>query len=112
MSPDYAKFLKKGASPVAKLAEKALDTLTVVLFSVMFAVIIVQIVLRYVFNAPLVWTDEAASYLFVWVAFLGWAMATRKRVHIGFLADADQSLNPVQERAPRARHRDGGRPRA
>jgi len=29
VSPDYAKFLKKGASPVAKLAEKALDTLTV-----------------------------------------------------------------------------------
>ena len=70
-------------SRFARIAEKALDTLTVVLFSVMFATIIVQIVLRYVFNAPLVWTDEAASYLFVWVAFLGWAMATRKRVHIG-----------------------------
>jgi len=80
------------------MAEKALDTLTVVLFSVMFATIIVQIVLRYVFNAPLVWTDEAASYLFVWVAFLGWAMATRKRVHIGINVVADK-LPPGWRRA-------------
>ncbi len=90
MSPDYAKFPKKGASAAVRLAEKALDTLTVVLFSVMFATIIVQIVLRYVFNAPLVWTDEAAAYLFVWVAFLGWAMATRKRVHIGISVISDR----------------------
>jgi len=86
VSPDYAKFPKA----VVRLAEKALDTLTVVLFSVMFATIIVQIVLRYVFNAPLVWTDEAASYLFVWIAFLGWAMATRKRVHIGISVISDR----------------------
>ena len=81
-------------SRFARIAEKALDTLTVVLFSVMFATIIVQIVLRYVFNAPLVWTDEAASYLFVWVAFLGWAMATRKRVHIGINVIADRLPPP------------------
>jgi len=83
---------------VVKLAENALDTLTVVLFSVMFGMIIVQIVLRYVFNAPLVWTDEAASYLFVWVAFLGWGMATRKRVHIGISVIVDK-LPPGWRRA-------------
>ena len=81
-----------------RLAEKALDTLTVVLFSVMFATIIVQIVLRYVFNAPLVWTDEAAAYLFVWVAFLGWGLATRKRIHIGIGVIVDK-LPPGWRRA-------------
>jgi TRAP-type C4-dicarboxylate transport system permease small subunit len=98
VSPDYAKFPKKGASAVVRLAEKALDTLTVVLFSVMFATIIVQIVLRYVFNAPLVWTDEAAAYLFVWIAFLGWSMATRKRIHIGISFIVDK-LPPRWRRA-------------
>ena len=63
--------------------ERALDAVAVVLFAAMFGVIIMQIVLRYVFNHPLVWTDELAQYLFVWISFLGWTMATRKRIHIG-----------------------------
>ncbi len=72
-----------------KWAEQALDGLAVVLFAVMFGVVILQIVLRYVFNAPLVWTDELAQYLFVWTSFLGWTMATRKRIHIGISVVAD-----------------------
>jgi len=79
-------------------AEKVLDALTVVLFSLMFLVIIGQIVLRYVFNAPLVWTDEAAAYLFVWVSFAGWTMASRKRIHIGINVIVDK-LPPRGRRA-------------
>jgi TRAP-type C4-dicarboxylate transport system permease small subunit len=71
-------------------AEKALDTVAVALFAAMFGAIILQIVLRYVFNAPLVWTDELASYLFVWISFLGWTTATRKRIHIGIGLVADR----------------------
>src|ERR1051326_7230647 len=66
-----------------RLAERALDALAVVLFAVMFGVIVLQIALRYVFNHPLVWTDEAAQYFLVWVSFLGWTMAARRRIHIG-----------------------------
>ncbi len=84
-------------SSFAKLAERALDALVVVLFSLMFVVIVCQIVLRYVFNQPLVWTDEAAQYFFVWVSFLGWTMAARKRVHIG--------INVVADRLPPAGRR-------
>jgi TRAP-type C4-dicarboxylate transport system permease small subunit len=64
-------------------AERAQDALAVVLFALMFGVIVLQVVLRYVFNAPLVFTDELAAYLFVWVSFFGWTLATRKRIHIG-----------------------------
>jgi TRAP-type C4-dicarboxylate transport system permease small subunit len=71
-------------------AERALDSLAVVLFLLMFGVIVLQITLRYVFNRPLVWTDELAQYLFVWISFLGWTMATRKRIHIGISVVADQ----------------------
>jgi TRAP-type C4-dicarboxylate transport system permease small subunit len=64
-------------------AENALDSLAVVLFALMFGVIMLQIVLRYVFNRPLVFSDEVAQYLFVWISFIGWTIATRRRVHIG-----------------------------
>ena len=63
----------------------------------MFGVIVVQIALRYVFNHPLVWTDEAAQYCFVWVSFLGWTMAARRRMHIG--------INLVVDRLPAAARR-------
>src|SRR5260221_13378480 len=84
-----------------KWAEQALDGLAVVLFAVMFGVVILQIVLRYVFNAPLVWTDELAQYLFVWTSFLGWTMATRKRIHIGISVVADH-LPAAGRRMPHA----------
>lgn len=77
---------------LAKVAERALDALVVVLFAIMFGVIVVQIALRYLFNHPLVWTDEAAQYCFVWVSFLGWTMAARRRIHIG--------INVVVDRLP------------
>jgi TRAP-type C4-dicarboxylate transport system permease small subunit len=79
-----------------KRAERALDVLAVALFLLMFGVIILQIALRYLFNHPLVWTDEFAQYLFVWVAFLGWTMATRKRIHIGINVVADRLPAPAR----------------
>jgi TRAP-type C4-dicarboxylate transport system permease small subunit len=82
---------------LARVAERALDALVVVLFAVMFGVIVLQIALRYLFNHPLVWTDEAAQYCFVWVSFLGWTMAARRRVHIG--------IGVVVERLPPATRR-------
>lgn len=72
-----------------RFAERALDALAVVLFALMFGVVILQVALRYVFNHPLVWTDEAAAYFLVWISFLGMALASRKRIHIGisFIVD-------------------------
>jgi TRAP-type C4-dicarboxylate transport system permease small subunit len=85
-------------SALLRRAESALDSLAVVLFLLMFGVIVLQITLRYVFNHPLVWTDELAQYLFVWISFLGWTMATRKRIHIGINVVADR-LPPLARRA-------------
>jgi TRAP-type transport system small permease protein len=31
---------------------------------------------------PLIWTDEVARVLMIWLAVLGWILASRKRVHI------------------------------
>ena len=28
------------------------------------------------------WSEELARYLFIWVAFLGWVVATERRSHI------------------------------
>ena len=39
---------------------------------------------RYVLNSSLVWYDEFASYLLVWLTFYGAVVADYQRRHIGF----------------------------
>ena len=40
------------------------------------------VVARYVFNAPLTWSDELASILFLWLAMLGAVIALRRGEHM------------------------------
>ncbi|MGC1776939.1 MAG: TRAP transporter large permease subunit [Xanthobacteraceae bacterium] len=44
------------------------------------------VVARYVFNAPLVWSDELASMLFLWLAMLGAVIAFRRDEHMRMTA--------------------------
>ena len=46
-------------------------------------IVFVAVVFRYMFNAPLTWSDEMAVSLFVWVSFLGAAVAMRENRHSG-----------------------------
>src|SRR5580692_11344430 len=55
------------------------------------------VVARYVFNHPLVWSDELASILFLWLAMLGAVIAFRRDEHMRMTA-AVGSL-PVPTRA-------------
>src|SRR5438105_14402803 len=74
---------------LARAATRVVDALAIATFAGMFACVLVQVVMRYGFDRPLVWSDELARYLFVWCAFLGWIVAARRRSHlaIGVLAD-------------------------
>jgi TRAP-type C4-dicarboxylate transport system permease small subunit len=48
-----------------------------------------NVVGRYVFDIGIVWSDEAARVMFIWVVFLGFAVGLRHRGNIGvdFLVD-------------------------
>jgi TRAP-type C4-dicarboxylate transport system permease small subunit len=63
-------------------AERVVDALAIATFTGMFLCVFAQVVLRYGFDRPLVWSDELARYLFVWCAFLGWILAARRRSHL------------------------------
>ena len=58
------------------------DYLIAVLFGATLVVITAQIVWRYLFNDSLTWTEELARYLFVWITFVGAALAIRDGTHI------------------------------
>jgi C4-dicarboxylate transporter, DctQ subunit len=43
--------------------------------------VFVQVVLRYVFNYSLSWSEEVARYLIVWFVFIGSSIAVREKAH-------------------------------
>ena len=50
---------------------KASNICGVVMFLMIFGAFILQVVMRYIFNSPLAWPDEAIKILYVWVVFWG-----------------------------------------
>ena len=67
-------------------------------------VVAFQVLTRYVLQHPAAWPEEAARYLFVWVALLGAALGVDRGVH--FSLDLLTSRLPEPGRAPAGgRHR-------
>ncbi|MCR5074130.1 MAG: TRAP transporter small permease [Clostridiales bacterium] len=57
-------------------------SLCVVFFAIMFVVLLVQVVMRYVFSSGLVWIDEVAKFSFQWLIYLSLSMAMKGDEHI------------------------------
>ena len=55
----------------------------IVLVSCLTAVTFAQVVTRYGLSDPLIWSEELARYLFVWVSMIGAALAIREGGHFG-----------------------------
>ena len=54
------------------------------LFVALFAVFVLQITARFVFNKPMAWTDEAAVILYIWVILWAAAFVVPEREHVMF----------------------------
>lgn len=52
------------------------------LFIAIFGILIAQILSRQVFHSPLIWSEELAKLLFVYVGMLGISVAVRKQEHV------------------------------
>lgn len=53
---------------------------SLLLFTV--AVTLVNVVMRYLFSASIVWADEAARFAFIWMTFLAGALAVASGAHL------------------------------
>ena len=67
----------------AWLARRA-ENVLVLMLGAMFAVFLVQIVFRYVFNLPIGWTHEISVLLWLWLVLFGAAFVTRESDEIRF----------------------------
>lgn len=62
--------------------DRAVRFLLVVLMSTIVIDVLAQVFSRYLFNAPLGFTDELAGFLLIWVGLLGAAYATGEKQHL------------------------------
>ena len=70
----------------------------VFLLAALTIVVCAGVFFRYVLNSSLVWYDEFASYMLVWLTFYGSVVAHYRRKHIGFELVVD-GLAPATRRA-------------
>lgn len=69
-------------SAIRRVAERTIDAAAIVVFSGILLCVLLQVFFRYVLNDPLTWSEELARYLFIWCAFLGWILASRRHSHL------------------------------
>lgn len=77
---------------------RAAQALGGLIFVILFAVFLIQITARFVFNKPLPWTDELAVVLYLWVILWASAFMVSEREQVVF----DLVWNSVGQRARQA----------
>ena len=68
---------------VKKFLNNIEEIIVVPLVAVMTAVIILQVIYRFILKASLPWSEELARYIMVWVTFIGASIGVKWGSHIG-----------------------------
>ena len=61
--------------------ETYLATVALTIFSTL---VVLQVIMRYIFNSPLVWSEEIARYALVWFVYLSGSYAVKYQRHVRF----------------------------
>lgn len=59
------------------------DIVASIFISITTVLVIINIILRYIFNSGLVWSEEVATGCFVWSVFIGAVAVFKHRGHVG-----------------------------
>lgn len=84
--------MKKLRSILDFVAEK----LSIFLFAVTVVLVVWQVVARYIFDAPIPWTEALAKYLFVWLVLINASYIFGKREHMNIGYFKEHMPKPVQ----------------
>ncbi len=68
---------------IKKLLDKSLEVLVIVVVAFLVVDVLWQVFTRYVLGDPSSWTEELATFLLIWVALLGAAVALGRGAHLG-----------------------------
>lgn len=83
-------------SVAARHAVHVIEALAAALMVAEVAILLCGVISRYVFDAPLIWSDELASALFSWLAMLGAVLALIRGEHMKMTAVVKRWSPPMQ----------------
>ena len=69
-----------------RILGRAIEIPAAILVGLEIVVLLAGVVSRYVLHQPLVWSDELAAILFLWLAMLGTVIAYRRGEHMRMTA--------------------------
>ena len=81
---------------VDRLLSRTLELVTAALVVAEIIILFVGIVARYALHDPLIWSDELASLLFLWLAMLGAVLALRRNEHMRMTALVSRTRVPTR----------------
>ena len=81
---------------VDRLIGNTVEACAALLVAAEIVVLFAGVVSRYVFHSPIVWSDELASFLFLWLAMLGSVVAFRNAEHMRMTALVSKSSARAQ----------------
>lgn len=68
---------------ISTISNKLLNIAIAFSLAAMSLAVFGNVVLRYLFNSGLTWSEEMSRYLFVWMVFLGAIAALKDKMHLG-----------------------------
>jgi TRAP-type C4-dicarboxylate transport system permease small subunit len=65
-----------------KAGDKIYVSIAVLLLAALVVTVTAGVIARYFFNSPFDWTEELVTLLFIWISFLGAAVASARHKHV------------------------------
>jgi len=85
--------LNKFARKTSDIIEKITAGPLIIIGGLMVIIVLTGTFFRYVLNNPLLWTEEAARYLMIWMALIAASISLKRREHVGIKILVNR-LNP------------------
>ena len=67
---------------IIQFLDRLEESILVGMFSLMVLIIFIQVIMRYIFNNSLSWSEELGKFLFVWISWLGISIGAKRKEHI------------------------------
>ena len=85
---------RRWVAPIDAVLRPLIEIPAALLVVVEIIVLLAGVISRYVFHNPIVWSDELASLLFLWLAMLGAVVALRRGEHMRMTALTGKASPP------------------
>ena len=67
---------------IRKILDQVTQTMSAVIFAILVVLVTYQVIVRYIFNNPSPWSEQAARYLLVWLILITSSYVFGKREHM------------------------------